>query len=245
MQRLEYKYYIPEKHLASLRADVLPYLNHDIYAKNRPNYEYTVRSVYLDSNKLHTYHEKLAGIKERCKFRIRSYNQPAEDSIAFVEIKRKDEDFISKDRSKVLYKNVESFLETKDFSLLVGSRRDQTNRETSARNFLYYHSLYQLKPTVVITYEREAFECKYGTGLRITFDKHIRARATNSYDELFVDEKMKPALINFFILEIKFHKIVPNWLPRVMNNYDVFRDSASKYVMSIDVTNNTILKYLN
>jgi SPX domain protein involved in polyphosphate accumulation len=245
MQRLEYKYYIPERNLGNLRNDILPYLNHDIYAKFRPNYEYTVRSIYLDSDRLHTYHEKLSGVKERNKYRVRAYNQQTDDSIAFIEIKRKDEDFISKDRSKIRCTDIESFLRTKNFSLLVGSHRDKADREMSARNFLYYYFLHQLKPTVLITYEREAFECKYGTGLRITFDKNIRAKYTSSFSDIFVDEKMTPSLVGFFVLEVKFHKIVPNWLPRVMNKYDIFRDSASKYVMSIDATNNTILKFLN
>lgn len=245
MQRLEYKYYIPEKYLTNLRNDISQYLKHDIYAKFRPNFEYTVRSIYLDSSKLHTYQEKLSGIKERSKFRIRTYNQQSNDSLAFFEIKRKDSDFISKDRSKILCRNIESFLSTKDFSLLAGSQRDKTQRETFARNFLYYFCLHQLKPTVLVTYEREAFECKFGTGIRITFDKNIRARATSTLSELFVDDKMIPSLIGFFVLEVKFSKILPNWLPRVMNKYGLFREAASKYVMSMDATENKILNFLN
>lgn len=245
MARLEYKYYIPDSKLDDLRRDILPFLKFDPYMLRGGRKEYTVKSVYLDSLQLHTYQEKESGVKERNKYRIRGYNQPNEDSIVFLEIKRKDQDYISKDRAKLPYRNLERFLQTKDFSLL--SCTPQSSAESykaSARNFLYYYSLYQLRPVVVVTYDREAFECKFGTDLRVTFDKNIRTRPASSVCDIFPDEKMTPALKGMFVLEVKFSKIVPSWIPRVLNRHNIFRDSASKYLMSINSTINNSLLYI-
>ncbi|MDP4190332.1 MAG: polyphosphate polymerase domain-containing protein [Bacteroidota bacterium] len=243
MARLEYKYYIPELYLDELRHDILPFLVYDSFTLLRPNKEYTVRSIYLDSPQLHTYQEKLIGTKERHKYRIRGYNEQSDSSIVFLEIKRKDIEFVSKDRAKLLYSDLDKFLDTKDNSLLNCPDNERELHKSAARNFLYYYYLYQLRPAVIVTYEREAFECKFNTGLRVTFDKNIRSRPANSFTTLFGDEGMVASLKNYFVLEIKYHKIVPGWLPKVMSKYNVFRDSASKYMMSIDASYNH--NYLN
>jgi SPX domain protein involved in polyphosphate accumulation len=244
MSRYEYKYYIPLQYLDNLREAILPYLRYDIHSESLQKKEYTVRSIYLDSPRLLTYYEKLAGTKERNKFRVRGYNNLSENPNIFIEIKRKSDDQISKDRVKLLYSDLDKFIEEKDYSLLKGYPSDGSTI-TGARNFLYYYNLYHLKPTILITYDREAFECKFDTGLRITFDKYVRTKLVNSFSDLFSDENLMPSLRKYFVLEIKFHRIVPSWLPVVFKKYNLFRDSASKYCMSIDTTiNNIYSKYI-
>lgn len=246
MSRLEYKYYIPLQFLDNLRRDMSPYLNYDLYTYNQPQREYTVRSIYLDSNNLLTYHEKQAGIKQRNKYRIRGYNLQTDDSIVFLEIKRKDVEHISKDRAPLLYGDLEKFIADRDTSLILTDAGDVTRKKTCAQNFLYYYLLHNLKPAVIVAYEREAFECKFGSGLRVTFDKNIRTKKTHYYADLFSEEQMVPSLEKYFVLEVKFHKILPAWLPAVMKKYNVIRDSAPKYSMSIDaVYNNRFIKYSN
>jgi SPX domain protein involved in polyphosphate accumulation len=245
MSRLEFKYYLGREKLDSLRRDILPFLSYDRFMPNSEKREYTVRSVYLDSNSFLTYNEKLSGIKDRNKYRIRGYNNLNDDSIVFLEIKRKDNDHISKDRAPLFYRNLENFLRTKDYSLLLDSR-DFTKKNAYAGNFLYYFLFYSLRPVSVITYEREAFECKFGTGLRITFDKNIRTRITNSYSDLFDNDKMIHTFKDKVVLEIKFNKIIPGWVPEIMKKYDILHDSISKYSGSIDVSyKNDLNRYTN
>lgn len=204
MARLEYKYYIPNHYQDELRRDVMPFLKYDPFALKMPKKEYVVKSVYLDSPQMHTYHEKLIGIKERCKFRVRGYNDLTDDSIVFLEIKRKNLDYITKDRAKLKFNNLKEFIQTSDFNLLAGSTPVISNKyRNSARNFLYYYHLYQLKPVVNVVYNREAFECKFGTDIRITFDKNIRTRKVSSFTDVFSHEEMKTSLRNYFVLEVK------------------------------------------
>jgi hypothetical protein len=245
MSRFEYKYYIPNIYLDELRRDFMPYLKYDQYMNLSGKKEYTVRSIYMDSPNLLTYYQKVDGHKERNKFRIRGYDKKVENSLVFVEIKRKDVDQVSKDRIKLLYRDLEKFMQTNDYSLLPNYSSSVMHQREGIRNFLYYYNLYQLEPTVLIIYDREAFECPFGSGLRVTFDKNIRAKATKTFQELYTNENLTNSLKDYFVLEIKFHKSIPNWLPAAMRKYDAFRDSASKYMMSIESTSlNTFFKYL-
>jgi hypothetical protein len=246
MSRLEYKYYIPLESLDKLRKEISPFLDYDNYTQLMPKKEYTVRSIYLDSRRLLTYHQKLAGLILRNKYRIRGYNQLSDESIIYAEIKRKENNYVSKDRIPLLYCDLENFLRTKDNSLIYSCDYDRIQKETSARNFFYYYNLLNLHPAVIITYEREAFECKFGSGLRITFDKNIRALNTGSYSNLCDEGKIVSPFKNYFVLEIKYHKVVPGWLPSIMKGYDIFRESISKYSMGIENTYNCgISNYLS
>lgn len=235
MGRLEYKYYIHRDRLDSLRRDILPFLCYDRYIESQDKPEYTVRSVYLDSHSFVTYKEKLSGDRDRNKYRIRGYNELTDDSTVFLEIKRKEVGHISKDRALIYYRDLEEFLSTKDYSLLINSGED-AKKFICARNFLYYFLYHNLRPVSVITYEREAFECKFGSGLRITFDKNVRTRITNTYTDLFSERNMISTFKDKIVLEIKFNDIVPGWLPSIMKKYNILHDSISKYSGSIDVS---------
>ena len=61
----------------------------------RPDGSYFIRSIYFDDPDFTAYNEKLAGVKERTKYRIRFYNH--DDSVIFLERKSKDGDFSGKD----------------------------------------------------------------------------------------------------------------------------------------------------
>ncbi|HLP15013.1 MAG TPA: polyphosphate polymerase domain-containing protein [Bacteroidota bacterium] len=247
MARCEYKYYLERRHLDNLRKDILPFLTYDRYTQHLKKKEYTVRSIYFDSNDFAIYNEKLDGIRDRNKYRIRGYNQLREDSRVFLEIKRKEVDRVSKDRAPLYYRNLDAFLKTKQYDLLL-SPDDATQAaeaKASARNFLYYFFTLHLQPVSLINYEREAFECRFGTGLRITFDKNIRTRIVRSTSDLFVDEPMVNTFEDIIVLEIKFNKIVPAWVPSVMNRYNIIQDSISKYSGSIDISHlHTLNRFL-
>jgi hypothetical protein len=245
MTRLEYKYYFPMDYLDELRRDIMPFLEYDHYSGLIQKKEYTVRSIYLDSPGMLTYREKDAGLMYRNKYRIRGYNLLSKDSVVFLEIKRKENDFVSKNRAPLFYGDLERFIGTRDFSLILNSK-EMEERKADARKFMYYFLLYNLKPAVIVAYEREAFECKYNSGLRITFDKNVRTRITNSYNNLYDDINMMPTFENHFVLEIKFHKIIPFWLPAVLKKYNTSRESVSKYATSIDISSsNKFNHYIN
>ncbi|MDP3148842.1 MAG: polyphosphate polymerase domain-containing protein [Ignavibacteria bacterium] len=236
--RLEYKYLVQENLLPKIRAIVSTYMKHDPYAEIRPHKEYTVRSIYLDTADLLCYHEKYEGYKIRNKFRIRVYNERREDSLVFLEIKRKNENFISKDRAKLYLEDLQSLIQTKNVDDYILVRADGTGDFEEANKFLFHYYSKQLIPLSLVVYEREAFMGKFGYDLRITFDKNLRGSVYPEYDDIFEEKKLKYAFPNYFILEIKFHERFPAWVPQLINKFSLQRISVSKYTNCIDINKN-------
>lgn len=214
---------------------MMPYLKHDYYSELRPLNEYTVRSIYLDTPELNSYYEKLSGIKVRNKFRIRGYNILTQDSNVFFEIKRKDGVYVSKDRAPVCYNSMNDFINFSDLSKIKNHSIEYDKRIRSAENFIFYLKRDKLKPIIDIVYEREALECKFGSNLRITFDMNIRSFLTENINDSFKEKDMKILFPSNFVLEVKYNRILPSWVPIIINKYNLNKEAVSKYANCVDM----------
>ena len=112
MPRYEKKYRVPIGKISELREFMRTYVNVDPFASECKDNTYTVRSIYYDTKNMKFYREKIEGIRDRKKLRIRAYDCQKENSVAFLEIKRKNDAIISKNRSAVYYKNLSQLLAT-------------------------------------------------------------------------------------------------------------------------------------
>ena len=235
--RLEFKYRVPVACLDRLRTDVLRYLEPDQFAAVRPKHEYTVRSVYLDSPDYGCYYEKLDGVRTRKKFRVRGYNEGGTESQVFLEIKSKDENFISKKRAMV------------PFSALYNTLSDRLNTDEAVHElriqcgtFFSYYQLRRLEPKVLVVYDREPFECKFGSELRITFDKGLRSKIVTDVRLLFAQDGLREQNAREFILEVKFYQVLPQWIKHVLEKYDLTRTAVSKYTSALDAHETVLLR---
>jgi len=230
--RLEYKYWISDYFLDEFRADMLPYMSYDPYAASRPEKQYTVRSVYLDTRKMKSYHEKMDGIRYRNKYRIRGYNTLTDSSQIFLEIKQKNIDFISKTRVKTSYSD---FLKLKNSwnPDEIDSYKNSEIRQ-SADKFIFHYLSENLIPITNVTYDREAFFCNYASNLRISFDKAIRTRYPESISDIHGDHNLTVCRPGYTVIEIKFYQILPAWVPAIVSKYKLKREAISKYTMCVD-----------
>jgi hypothetical protein len=176
---------------------------------------------------------------ERSKFRIRTYNEKTSNSVAFLEIKRKSSDFVFKDRTMLLFKDVVNFLNTKDVTLLKNNSDLASEMPANTRNFIFHYEAKGLLPIVNVVYDREAYECKLGSTLRVTFDKHLRSSVASAFENMFDESALKRNLKGNFVLEIKFHKVLPFWVPQIINKYHLVRQAVSKYTIAVDALNIT------
>jgi hypothetical protein len=103
-----------------------------------------------------------------------------------------------------------------------------------AGKFLYHVYRNNLKPVVLVIYEREAFFDRFKPDVRITIDKNLRSIAYPSIDDLYTEEKIVPAKKGKFIFEVKFSDHFPGWLRPITGRLGLIRQSASKYVFCID-----------
>ncbi len=235
--RLELKYLVPLHLLDQIRSDVLIYTDYDKHVLARPDKQYTVRSIYYDTMRLEYYYEKVAGIKRRKKIRIRGYNKldlnKNSNPAVFLEIKRKNNNFISKNRSRVLYHDLENLLTSGDIDqyILPDKNRDVRN---DAGKFLFHYFHKSLKPVVLIVYEREAFFSKFDAQFRVSFDKNLRSRIFPAPANMFDNAHMKSSLMGKFVLEVKYSGPHPRWMKDLIYDYRLTQRPVSKYTISLD-----------
>ncbi len=232
--RFEYKYLVPERKVSVLREALMPYVAEDPYQTDGDTGEYTVRSVYFDTNDFEAYREKLEGINSRKKFRIRGYNRPTLTSLVFLEIKRKDGSVVSKNRAPLLHSDCHSALHSANPEQYVQPVNGNGNGADDAKKFLFHYYSKSLKPVVLIVYEREAYFGSTDRTLRITIDKNIRSRMNPSLDTLYSDEGLVPALAGYAVLEVKFSSGIPGWMRAINAGLNLKRMSISKYMICID-----------
>ena len=233
MDRFEYKYLVPLEDLSRLRRAIAPFVALDKYAQNERG-EYTVRSIYFDTFALDYYYQKLAGIKHRKKIRIRGYNERQHGSPLFLEIKRKDNMAISKQRAPILFRHAKDLFATGNIAQYIQSRNGSAGAAEDARRFFYHVYRHSLRPTALITYEREAFFQKFEDSVRITFDKNLRSSPFPALEDLFAQEQTAFSLKGYFILEAKFYRGIPSWLKTILEDFNLEREAVSKYTISID-----------
>jgi len=93
---------------------IMPFVNLDKNAKGREHNHYTVRSIYFDTPELHFYTEKIEGVPNRKKVRLRGYDTHEQSNgVVFTEIKRKYQIPILKNRAKMTYQDAIDLFEQK------------------------------------------------------------------------------------------------------------------------------------
>ena len=210
--RIEYKYLAPIAAIDELRADIMPYLVPDPFSEAAMGGEYTVRSIYYDTRDFACYNEKDSGVMVRNKFRIRGYGIPHEKSVVFLEIKKRCDCVIAKNRAPLLLSDLQAFLASSDIDRYIISSGRASRARDDARRFLYYYHRLFLKPAALVVYDREAFSGRFNSSLRVTFDKRLRGQLEPGLDQLHETEQLIPVMKNFFIFELKFfRRALPQW----------------------------------
>ncbi len=232
--RNEYKYLIPNNLLEKFKSEITPFLQLDKYADKRKEKEYTVRSIYLDSVNLNFYHEKIEGLRDRKKLRVRGYNNIIKDINVFLEIKRKYGSKVLKNRAPLLFDNLSKLLASGNLEKYILSNNESSDKIKDGSRFFHHLHRKSLVPTVLVVYDREAYLSKFNRDLRITLDKNLRYNTFPSYEHLFDNEMLKVALPNNFIVEVKFSHGFPNWLQKIIQRYEVSRMALSKYTICLD-----------
>ncbi len=232
--RQEYKYVVPLAMLPLLRQSISPYVIPDNHNALRRSNSYEVRSIYFDTFGLNDYQEKLAGLQERKKIRIRGYNQQLPDSEVFLEIKRKYNMFISKDRAPIQYIDVPSFLRKGKLDQFFPQRRDFPKSRKNASKFLFHLNRKSLTPVNLVTYTREAYIGKFNHSDRVTFDMNIRSKMFPRMENLFTDDGLLTFLRQDLILEFKSENVIPKWFHRIIMLYSLRRQAYSKYIEGVN-----------
>jgi len=234
MARLEYKYLVRYEHLDRFRKMIDPFLERDRYTSDGEIPEYSVRSIYFDTPTLRYYVEKIEGIDLRKKLRIRGYNGGGKNPEVFLEIKRKHIQSVWKNRAPLQYTQVNEFFETGNVEKYINTENGIANAADNARRFLFHFYHHALQPVVLVNYEREAYTGRFDRSLRLTIDKNLRSNIYPGLDQLFSEEQMKRCIPHHFVVEVKFNKIMPNWIHAILGEFSVRRRAVSKYCIGLE-----------
>jgi SPX domain protein involved in polyphosphate accumulation len=234
--RYERKYLVENHRLDEFRDRLMPFVRPDIYAASESGLpQYTVRSIYYDSPNFNSYHEKMDGLKDRKKLRIRGYDTYQEGCMVFLEIKRKLENRIAKNRALTAYDTLPQLLESGDLQKYIKVKKGLPAEYDDASRFFYNLKKYAQQPANLIVYDREPYHGKFDSGVRITFDKNIRASINPELCDLFNNHGLTYLWKDHFILEIKyFTDYMPKWARSIVEQFGLRHEALSKYATGMD-----------
>jgi len=228
--RFEFKYII-NKHLSKIiQQEVKNFTINDYFTKNKD--KYLVRSLYFDNDIFSNFNEKIDGIKNRHKFRIRTYSIQKNELIPmYLEMKGRDNLRTFKNRTKIDIDDLNSFCSSKSLFNLKNKYIDNKLIE----HFIFDSYKKKIQPKVIIDYERRALLSKNGLYFRLTFDSDIKACSSkNIFEE---NHNWKVCIPGNDILEVKFDLNIPAWFHRIIQNYQLKRVSVSKFVLGMENSN--------
>ena len=215
--RHELKYLITPAELSVLRGVLKPITQFD--PNGDENNEYMIRSLYFDTINDDALMEKIAGVGNRKKYRIRIYN--FSDRVIKLECKSKYGDLISKQSVSIPRDLAEQ--------LIAG---DPEGLQRMRHPLL--HDVYRemrtrlLRPAVIVDYVREAY-LHPAQEVRITFDKQLRTG-------LYSTDLFNPSLPTYpvfddpvEVLEVKYDEFLPAHLQTVLSGITAQRSAVSKY----------------
>lgn len=213
-QRYEIKYILKRDQKARIVAAMMPYMAPDQYGRT------TIRNVYFDTPNYRLIRHSMEKPVYKEKLRIRSYQQARPGSQVFVELKKK--------YKGIVYKRRLSLPEQDAVDWMAGSQPpsedSQIRREIDY--FLRYYGA--LRPTVFLSYERQAWYCRDGGDFRVTFDDNILCRRTDLSLESAVGGT--PILDEGLVLmEIKCFGGIPLWMTALLREEKLYKTSFSKY----------------
>jgi len=228
-QRYELKYYLSEQLCSALINMIRPYMTLDPHLEQRKASSYLVRSVYLDTDNFRFYHDKMSGICHREKLRVRAYNK--EHSEIFLEIKGKHNNYVVKDRACVYYDDLPYILDRYGgYRLNDGVSKVEND---FIMRFLSYILVMQLRPVILIAYDRQAYTGIFDQNIRLTLDCNLRCLPGRSYD-LFYSGGNWISVNKPCILELKFNNVMPFFFKSIIRRFNLRAQGVSKYCLCIE-----------
>ncbi len=212
--RHEYKYLISPAGAELLRRRLRGLMAPDPHAGDTGRY--TIRSLYFDDPNFSAYDEKMAGLRDRVKYRLRCYNGNRE----FIRLEKKEK------RGELTRKTGQTVTPRQARELQSCSR----GYGTDLRGELQMAIGCGLRPAVLVEYDRTPFVCSAGQ-TRITLDENIRTKPYRQ--DLWEDgTAMIPVLEpGQAILEVKFNDFMPGCLSAALEDVPKVHLAISKYVL--------------
>lgn len=221
--RFENKYLLSKNLYYRIKRSIKGFINYDPYSNFGKSYK--VRSLYFDSKNLNAYVDKVNGVNDRDKFRIRAYgNDESKVKNLKVEMKSKKSQFVYKVTNNITYNDYKFFEEKRIF---------KNTKGLAIELFLFNFYKYNLQPTSLVEYDREAYYSKIDN-VRFTFDHNVKYALGKNF--FLPSKNFKLCYKNAIIFEIKAAQNDISWLSKIISNNGLRSEPNSKYTKSIEHT---------
>ena len=229
--RFELKYRLTHFQFLKMRNAIQPYMVRDPYTSRQANMRYIVRSLYFDTLDYRLFHQKMSGDSDRAKFRLRTYPLGSEYMrFVRVEMKLRQGDYSIKKSVFVDMDEYHHFMTTRHWLEIENPITEAFERQSLRQS---------LQPVVLVEYEREGYQPRLKSSLRITFDHQVRAcHARSLFPQKSIYRYLYPRTV---ILEIKFNDSLPSWLEALIRAQGLKISANSKYSQSILVARNDLV----
>lgn len=216
LSRHEEKYILDYRQYLMLRNRAMAVLTPD---ENALDGSYVITSLYFDDPLDTALYEKLDGLQEHSKFRLRTYGCSSE----VIKLERKD-------KQGIMTKKISARVPIEMLPALEGSNMDLAQFSGAAYDLAAQMTAQGLQRSIAVRYRREAF-CFPGSDLRLTFDTELQALRPDL--ESLTDPTLSgvPVLpANQVIMEIKYNDYLPSFV-RKLTNVSCKQLSVSKYAL--------------
>jgi len=217
--RVEDKFSCSEAEMFLLKTRLLSVLETDTNQKEKEGYQIT--SIYFDDYWDSCLQEATDGVKDRCKYRIRIYDDNFD--VIKLEIKYKRDNRIYKLSQRISVEEMRTLLRGECIE-----RKQEVDDVIGWMNIAIKTK--KLEPVVIVEYDRTAFVYETGN-VRITLDRNLRY-STNIED--FISGKKEQYRVlpeENRVIEVKYDEMLPGVIARIIENGNMTQTSFSKYCL--------------
>lgn len=216
--RHEFKHHLSPVQDLLLASRLRKLFPHDKNADSHGSYR--VSSLYFDTPSDRALRQKIDGVNQREKFRLRYYN----DDLSFIRLEKKYKinGLCGKRSTRITAEAVQMLLRG-DISFLLQSGDPLLQELYSKMNGQL------LVPRTIVTYDREAFLYEPGN-VRITLDRNLRSGGA-SLDFLNPELGHIPVSDGVTVLEVKYDEFLPEIVRMTLQGPDTRACAYSKYAV--------------
>lgn len=215
VQRHEEKFLLAPAEALYLRGLLDGLLRRDRHSRDGA---YFIRSLYFDTPDSADYEDKVLGISDRRKVRLRLYDTDARQ--VRLEIKEKSGSYSHK---------TGVWVSREDAQGLIAGRTQALFNDASpqARRIWLHFAREPRRPAALIDYERTAWTMPVER-VRITLDEHVRAAKSSAlFDPAVPMVGVHSGRV--VILEVKYDRYLPSYMRRALSSVGAQNMSISKY----------------
>lgn len=213
--RHEHKHSVNGADIMELRTRLCAVMKRDDHCDD--DGKYIVKSLYFDNYLDKALREKVDGVRNREKFRIRYYG----DDTSFIRLEKK-----SKINGLCLKQSAPLTAEECD-KIIRGDTGFLINSGNPLKQEFYAKIHYQLlRPKEIVCYERESFTYPAGN-VRVTIDSHISG--SSNVREFLNPNLAYSTLISDSVLEVKWDEFLPEIIKNCVQLKSRRSSAFSKY----------------